>query len=51
VSEIEGVVSVNASHTDSLTTIVYDTAKASIVLISDRINELGYTVVGEISKQ
>lgn len=51
VSKIEGVVAVNASYTDSLTTVVFDTSKASIVLISDKINELGYTVVGEISQQ
>lgn len=51
VSDIEGVVDVNASHTDSLTTVIFDTSKASIVLISEKINELGYTVVGEIPQQ
>lgn len=48
VISIEGVIDVNASHTDSLTTVVFDTSKANIVLISEKINELGYTVVGEI---
>ena len=51
VGKIEGVTDVNASHTDSLTTIVYDTSKASVVLISEKIIELGYTVAGEIPQQ
>ena len=51
VNEIEGVVDVNASYTDSVTTVIFDTSKASIVLISERINELGYNVVGEIPQQ
>jgi copper chaperone CopZ len=51
VNGIEGVVDVNASYTDSLTTVVFDTSKASIVLISEKINELGYTVTGEIPQQ
>ncbi len=48
VGQIEGVMDVNASHTESLTSVVYDTSKVSIVLISEKIIELGYTVVGEI---
>ena len=48
IGNMDGVMDVNASHTDSLTTVVYDTSKASIVLISEKIVELGYTVVGEI---
>ena len=48
---IEGVVNVKASYTDSLTTVVFDTSKASIVMISEKINDLGYTVVGEIPQQ
>lgn len=48
VGGIEGVVEVEASYKDSLTTVVFDTSIANIVLISEKINELGYTVVGEI---
>jgi copper chaperone CopZ len=51
VGSIDGVVNVEASFTDSLTTVIFDTSKANVVLISEKINELGYTVVGEIQRQ
>ncbi len=48
VGKIEGVKEVNASFTDSLTTVVFDTSLVNIVVISEIINNLGYKVVGEI---
>ena len=51
VGKIEGVKKVKASYTDSLTTVVFDTSLASIVLISETINNLGYKVVEEIIEE
>jgi copper chaperone CopZ len=48
VGKIRGVKEVKASYTDSLTTVVFDTSVANIVLISEAINNLGYKVVREI---
>lgn len=48
VGEIEGVKEVNASYTDSIAKIVFDTSLANIVIISEAINNIGYKVVGEI---
>jgi len=48
VGMIQGVKKVKASYTDSLTTVIFDTSVANIVLISETINKLGYKVVGEI---
>lgn len=47
--ELAGVKNVSASHLDSMTTIVFDTSLANVVLISESINQLGYKVVGELS--
>ena len=44
-----GVTEVKASHTDSVATIVFDTSQSSVVMISEKINELGYAVVNEIT--
>lgn len=49
VGEIEGVKEVEASYTDSIAKVVFDTSLANIVLISETINNLGYRVVEEIN--
>ena len=51
VGEIEGVKKVNASYSDSVATVVFDTSLANIVMISETINNLGYKVVGEIQPE
>ena len=49
VGKIEGVKEVQASYTDSLTKVVFDTSLANVLVISETINNLGYRVVGEIA--
>lgn len=50
VGKLEGIAKVSASHVDSVATIQFDTSIANVVLISEKINELGYKVVGEITQ-
>lgn len=47
VNEIDGVTESKASHVAELTTVSFDTTRTSIAAISETINGLGYTVVGE----
>lgn len=51
VGEIEGVKEVKASFSDSVATVVFDTSMASIVVISETINNLGYEVISEIQPE
>jgi len=46
VSELAGVVSVEASHTDAKTYVKVDTSLTSLEMISEKITSKGYEVIG-----
>ena len=48
VGKIDGVAEVKASHLDSIATIMFDTSRTNVVMISEKINGLGYKVVSEV---
>lgn len=46
VTSIDGIMDVRASHTNSTTLVVFDTTKANLEMIVEKIDEIGYEVKG-----
>jgi copper chaperone CopZ len=51
VEKLTGIANVQASYRDSTTRVVFDTTKVTLLLISEKIAEVGYTIVNENSGQ
>jgi copper chaperone CopZ len=47
--KLDGIAEVTVSHVDSIATILFDTSVANVVFISEKINDLGYRVISEIT--
>ena len=45
INKLEGIASVEASHTDSLVTISFDASKSTMTEIKEQITKTGYIVV------
>lgn len=46
VGSIDGIIEVSASHIDSTAFVVFDTTKANLEMIVEKIDEVGYEVDG-----